>query len=426
MLPSSSCLPLAALSLLAALLSPGCGARAGDDAPTGPAPRIWTLRDLREQAASGRALEERPGAFFASDSVTPRGRPLPQWAPPYHRLERRQAEDQDGFNILPAFIEGRPAAYAVLEVWEHVPEVWVQPWYVLVTAYDPARPDAHRLAGALPLVDIGEDSVFYSPFWELTYVVVPRDTPPDRFTRVADLFASGLPMYRGSGLLAPLAPPDVRPAVEEAGVKPRRPLSGEDVGVPGTGEVWLRGRRVTYLDFGARAFTWNTSAERNGVVDEVPLYLFAAPGADGRLAPLGLPAVMGSGPRGSARAAGRTPAGAPRFGALSRPHLVPLPPGAGPFIPSELGALKAALRERGVTVVDAHPTAEHLAEAKDLVLRVALNPDCFKDLVGFPQTCRWLDSQAAVEATVEAAAVVPRDVLYTSPLLAFDGWKAGR
>ncbi len=412
------------MSLLAALLCLGCGARAADDAPPGPASHTWTLRHLRERVATGRAL---PSGLvtLVGESITPRGQPLPQWSPPYHRLERYQAQGQDGFNVLPAFSEGRPAAFSVLEVWEHVPEVWVQPWYVLVTAYDPARPDAHRLEGALPLVDIGEDSVFYSPFWELTYVVVPRDTPPDRYTRVVDLFSSGLPMHRGGGLLAPLAPPDVAPVVAEGAATPLRPLSGERVGVPGTGQVWLRGQRVTYLDFGTRAFTWNTSAERSGVVDEVPLYLFALPDSNGRPVPLGLPAVIGSGPRGVVSPASRAPSEAPRFGALTRPHLALLPPGAGPFIPSALGQLKATLRERGVTVVDAHPTAEHLAEAREYVLRVALNPECFKDLVGFPQTCRWLDSQAAVEASLEPATVLPQDVLFTSPLLSFDDWLAG-
>ncbi len=422
MLPPSSRVLFAALSLVAALLSPGCGPRGDEDAPAELAPRTWTLRHLRDRAVAGRAL---PGGAAATDWVTPRGRPLPQWSPPYQRLAQLQAERQDGFNVLPAFSEGRPAAFAVLEVWNRVPEVWVQPWYVLVTAYDAANPDAHRLAGALPLVDIGEDSVFYSPFWELTYVVVPEDTPPDRYTSAVDLFSAGLPMYRGGGLLAPLAPADLAPVVTEGGA-PVRPLSGDAVGAPGMGEVWLRGRRVTYLDFGTRTFTWSTAAERHGVVDEAPLYLFAARDAQGYPVALGLPAVLGSGPRGGGRPASRGPSGAPRFGALTRPHLALLPPGASPFIPSGMEPLKASLRERGVTVVDAHPTVEHLAEAKDYVLRVALNPECFKDLVGFPQACQWLDSQAAVEANLDPLAVQPQDVLFTSPLLAFDGWKAGR
>lgn len=412
MLPPSSRHVLPALSLLAVLLSTACGQRAGDEAPpppSGPVPRIWTLRHLRERAATAVPLPAGLAALTSGEPVTPRGRPLPQWSPPYHRLERLQAQGQDGFNVLPAFAEGRPAAYAVLDVWEHMPEVWVQPWYVLVTRYDAARPDAHRLKGALPVVDIGDDSVFYSPFWEVTYVVVPQDTPPDRYRSAVDLYAAGLPMYRGGGLLAPLVPADVVPAVAEGGATPLRPLSGDGLGAPARGEAWLRGRRVSYLDFGTRAFTWNTSAEHNGVVDETPLYLFATADASGRPVPLGLPAVLGTSSRG----------------ALMRPHLVLLPPGASPFVPSELASLKASLRERGVAVVDAHPTAEQLAEAKDYVLRVALNPECFQDLTRFPQACRWLDSRAAVEAAVEPAAVFRQDVLFTAPQLAFAGWQPG-
>ncbi|QSQ26286.1 hypothetical protein JY651_15715 [Pyxidicoccus parkwayensis] len=420
MLPPSFRPILAALSLVAALLSTGCGSRAGDEAPTGPVPRIWTLRLLREHLARTSTQPEGLANLGVGEPITLRGHRLPQWSPPYHRLERLQARSQDGFNVLPAFSEGRPAAFTVLEVWEHVPEVWVQPWYVLVTEYDAAHPDAHRLKGALPLVDIGDDSVFYSPFWEVTYVEVPKDTPPDRYRSATELYASGLPMHRGGGLLAPLAPSDLTPAMAEGSATPLRPLSGDGVGVPERGEVWLRGRRVSYLDFGTRAFTWNTSAEHNGVVDEAPLYLFATADAAGRPVPLGLPPVLGPGTR-----TGRPHSGAPRTGALMRPHLVLLPPGAGPFIPSELTQLKASLRERGVNVVDAHPTAEQLAEAKDYVLRVALNPECFQDLTRFPQACRWLDSRAAVEAHVEPAAVLPQDVLFTAPMLSLAGWQPG-
>jgi hypothetical protein len=382
--------------------------------PARTATNIWTVRELRERATEGRAL----AGWNPGDWVTPRGQPLPQWSPPFQRFEQLQPGGHDGLNVLPAFSEGRAAAYSVLEVWEGVPEVWVQPFYVLVTAHEPSRPGAHPLKGALPLVDIGEESLFYSPFWEVIYVVVPEDTPPDRYTRVLDLFTAGLPMYRGGRLLAPLAPPDVRPAAPRDGKAPLRPLSEDTVASPGTGEAWLRGRRVTYLDYGPGAFSWSTAPERTGVVDEVALYLFALPDARGGLEPLGLPAVIGTGPRGPARLSS---SGAPRFGALTRPHLVALPAGAGPFIPSSLRALKESLRARGVTVVDAHPTVEHLAGAKDYLLRVALNPECFEDLAGFPASCQWLDSQAAVEAHVPAAGVRPRDVLFTSPIVYFGG-----
>ncbi len=52
---------------------------------------------------------------------------------------------------------------------------------------------------------------------------------------------------------------------------------------------------------------------------------------------------------------------------------------------------------------------------------ITLNPECFEDLVGFPVSCQWLDSQAAVEASVPAADVRPGDVLFTSPVVYFGG-----
>ncbi|MFP2912976.1 hypothetical protein ACLESD_49815, partial [Pyxidicoccus sp. 3LFB2] len=290
--------PIAVAALLAALfLLPGCEPR--DDGARTSSSRIWTLRHLRDEALAGRMLSSWP----ATEWLTPRGQPLPLLSPPYRETALNQADDLDGLNVLPAFSEGQPAAYTVAEVWERVPEVWVQPWYVLVTAYDAANPTAKRLPDALALVDISEDSLFYSPFWEFIYVVVPEDTPADRYKRASDLFAAKLPMHRGGGFLAPLTPPDVLTAVAQGGTGPVRPLSGESVGAARPGEVWLHGERVPYLNFGSNNFTWSTAPDRNGIIDEVALFVFAHLDAEGRPVSLGLPAVLGTGPRGSARPA---------------------------------------------------------------------------------------------------------------------------
>jgi hypothetical protein len=410
----------AAVLLTAFFFTSGC--QPSDGGTSASSSRIWTLRHLRDEALAGRRLASWP----ATEWLTPRGQPLPLWSPPYHDTPLTQSEEQDGLNVLPAFSEGQPAALTVVEVWERVPEVWVQPWYVLVTAYDAANPAAKRLPDALALVDISEDSLFYSPFWEFIYVVVPEDTPPDRYRRASDLFAAKLPMHRGGGFLAPLTPPDVLTAVARGGSGPVRPLSGEPVGAARPGEAWLHGERVPYLNFGANTFTWSTAPERNGIIDEAALFIFARLDESGRPVSLGLPPVLGTGPRGAARPARVTAAGVPQFGTLTRPHFALLPPTAGPFIPSRLGLLKEQLRGQGVSVVDVHPAVEALPQAKDYVLRVALNPDCFKAAEGFPGTCRWLDSQAAVEANLTPAAVLPQDVLFTSPVLYFNGRKVGR
>ncbi len=415
-LPLLRAAPVAGLMLLAL----ACGS---SGSTASPSPHIWTLRQMRESALSSGAIAGVP----ATEWVTPRGQPLPQWSPPYHDMALLQAAERDGLNVLPAFSEGRPAAFAVAEVWERVPEVWVQPWYVLVTAYEPAAPFSKRLQGALPLVDIEEESLFYSPFWELIYVVVPEDTPPDRYTSAAALFAAGLPMHRGGGLLAPLAPEDVLPSVAEGQAGPVRPLTGEAVGNAGVGTAWLHGRRVPYLSFGAGTFTWSTEPSRAGIIDEAALYLFARAGEDGHPKPLGLPAVLGTGPRGAGRAARVSASGVPQFGTLTRPHLALLPGSAGPFVPSHLGGFREALRQGGgVTLKDVHPEIEARSDAKEYVLRVALNPDCFTEPASFPAGCLWLDSQAAVEANLTPSSLTAQEVLFTSPVLFYDGRKVGR
>jgi hypothetical protein len=84
------------------------------------------------------------------------------------------------------------------------------------------------------------------------------------------------------------------------------------------------------------------------------------------------------------------------------------------------------LRKGGVTVVDVHPDIEARPDAGDYVLRVALNPDCFMDPASFPGACRWLDSQAAVEASLASSSIQAQGVLFTSPILFYDGKKVGR
>ncbi|MDY7231497.1 hypothetical protein [Hyalangium rubrum] len=410
----------AALALGLWLLLPACGPSSTASEPT---PHIWTLRQMREASAASGTI----AGVSATEWVTPRGQPIAQWSPPYASAALVQSTEQDGLNVLPAFSEGRPAAFSVPEVWERVPEVWVQPWYVLVTEYVPSNPGSKRLKDSLALVDIEEESLFYSPFWEIIYVVVPQDTPPDRYTSAAALFAAGLPMHRGGGLLAPLTPEDVLPAIAEGHTGPVRPLTGESVGNAGKGEVWLHGRRVPYLSFGSNTFTWSTEANRVGIIDEVALYVFARAGEDGRPRPLGLPAILGTGPRGAGRAPRISSTGVPQFGTLTRPHFALLPNTAGPFIPGTLDLLKEALRGEGaLAVVDVHPDIEARADAKDYVLRVALNPECFKDPAKFPGTCRWLDSQAAVETNLAPSSLQAQDVLFTSPVLFYDGKKVGR
>src|SRR5262249_9804617 len=153
-----------------------------------------------------------------------------------------QSPSSDGLNVWPAFTEGKTAAIVVAEVWQNVPQVWLQPWYRLVTAWDPGNPGANGLPGANAIVDIGEQSLFYSPFWELVYSLVPPGTASDHYQSAKQLFRDNLEMHRGgAGLLAPLAPRDLLPATAPAPAFPVRPFSRDRVGNPIVGNVWLNG-----------------------------------------------------------------------------------------------------------------------------------------------------------------------------------------
>jgi hypothetical protein len=401
------------------LLLVGC-----ESAKPSSVPRLWPTADLRELArANGRIA-----GLSVSDWVTLRGNPIPLLSPPYATPARLQTSDRDGLNVLPAFAEGKSAAYAVAEAWQNIPQVWIQPWYVLVTSYNPASPGSTRLPGSLALVDIDTTSWFYSPFWQFVYAVVPANTAPDKYVSAAQLFQDNLEMHVGGGILAPLAPDDILPSVAQSAPSPLRPFSNDVVGTATSIPIALKGT-IRPSTFFRASFTWNST----GVVDETPLFVFSRIDNSGQTVPFGLPNVIGTGPIGSGRPARVTPAGIPQFGALSRVYLTLLPPTAGIFIPSSQTALRDYFRSLGglrVGVDPISPAVEACADAKDYVLRVALNSaQCFTAATcsagHIVSTCQWLDSQNAIETGLAPSSLLRQDLLLTSPILYFNGVKVG-
>ena len=389
----------------------------GCESTAGSRPRLWSMADLRDQSSVNGSI----AGLSASGWVTLRGNPIPLLSPPYAATIGRQRSDRDGLNVLPAFIEGKPAAFAVAEVWENIPEVWIQPWYTLVTSYNPASPGSNRLAGSMALVDVDTTTWFYSPFWQLTYAVVPPNTAPDKYTSAYQLFQDNLPMYAGGGLFAPLTPNDILPSVVQGAPSPVRPLSNDAVGNAILAPIFLKGQvRPSQIFFAG--FTWDST----GVVDETPLFVFARGNDAGQLQSFGLPGVIGTGPIGSGRPARISPSGIPQFGSLSRIYFTLLPPSAGIFIPSNMPDLRAYFRSLGgIRVDDISPQIESLPRVNDYVLRVALNTaQCFASLASFA-TCQWLDSQAAIESGLPPTNLVRQEVLLTSPILYFNGQKVG-
>lgn len=397
------------------------GCHALDPVPEGgggeAGPAVFTAVRLVERARAGEAVAGYPARSW----VTPRGEPLPLLSPPFRDTQGLQVDTADGLQVLPAFSEGAPAALNIVEVWDQVPEVWIQPWYVLVTQWDPANPYAKALPKAKALVDVGPESLFYSPYWELIYVEVPADTPPDRYTSADQLFHAGFKMHRGAGLFAPLTPPDLKQASTVEQPLPTHPFTGAPVTMAFPGKAWLKGQEVSYLYYGTDNFRW----DEGGVVEEVPLFVFTRQQADGTSELLPLPAVLGTGPLGTVTPPRLSATGVPLFGGLTRLVHAQLPARASPLVPPELTALREALVARGVTVATVHPDVAAREDLRQYLLRVALNPKCFNDPALFPAACGWLDSQAALQGSLPSGSLAPQRLLLTSPLVHFNGKKVG-
>lgn len=115
------------------------------------------------------------------------------------------------------------------------------------------------------------------------------------------------------------------------------------------------------------------------------------------------------------------------YGSLWRLHTVRLPPGdpeVGIFLPST--ARFEALRQevagslRGLAMPPVTWEFADPAEARQHLLKVALNAaTCFKDEASLAR-CRWLDSQGAIEQHLPQA-IAASEVTVTCPLVTVDG-----
>ena len=367
--------------------------------------RIWSPSDLAEAAHGGETV----AGLDAGSLVAPGGATIPWLSPPHTSTVSVQPAGSDGLVVVPAWLDGQPAAYVVAEVWQGVSDAWLQPWYVLFQV--PASgPPAVRVQGAEPVIDVVPPSFFYSPFWQLVDVVIPPGASPDAYRDARTLVDPSLPRIDANPLLAVLSPGNVGIAAP-AGAPPVRPLSGDPVAPPGTIRIWVRGQLQSSLSFGSGGFTWGED-ER---IVEVPLYRFIR--LDGRA--LLLPDVLGTGSEGQPAPLGLGASGAPRAGAFSHLILVVPPTSAGVFLAPD-APLRSAPVLAGALQMPA-PAPEILArpDAAQYFGRLALNPSCFSDVAGFPGSCRWLDRQAAVESSLLDRR--PQAARFTSPLVGYAG-----
>lgn len=360
------------------------------------APRFWTLFDLDPAMTNGSTVAT--GETFRGGL-------------PAGTFLEANGDGTTRPRVLPAFAEGQPAAYVVPEVWSHYEEIWLQPWYALVTAWDEKNPSQNRLKDAdgkttPPLYDVDVDSTFYSPFWKIIYAVVPPGTSPTRYTSTRDLLNDHVPLHDGAPWIYSMRPN----SVTLGDGKPLHPILGNDVGNLSLGAgAWIAGSQKPYLNLGGNDFRYDAGL----VVEPVALFWFVRRGAAPETAPA-LPAVIGTGPLGTRRPA-QLVGNKPTFGGLCRLTIAVLPPTADAFDPEAHPEARDAL-----TAAMINPAMYSGRVALNANKIAATDTACFADPT-FPASCTWLDSQAAVEDRLGANNLTTTELLLTCPFVTWNG-----
>ena len=372
---------------MAALLAAACGAP--------PAPDAWSLWTLDTLLAKHDPAVVEPGAA------------LPLLAAPYPAVGSMtgvQQAGQRGLTVVPAFSEGKPAAYMTTEIRQNFDAVWVQPLYLDLTRKNPA------------VFGVDSGTRFYSPYWQVFTYAHPAGAP--EFRSAKDVLDAHLPLAPNTAKFCSLTrEPLLGAAVQQGDPGPVRPLTGDPVTVPVNRTAYAEGSEVSFIDLGnAQRFTFDPVTL---IVDETPLYAFALPDAGGFPAQVDLPKVGGTGaphhPRcdGHAKCTGVI-GNIPEFGSLWRIYSVLLPPAADVYVPASLPGLQQQVRAMGFA---APQTAAPLAE--EFILRVAANGKTC--LAVDPASCVWLDSQNQIEAQIADWRVARTGTLVTCPLVEFNG-----
>jgi hypothetical protein len=395
------------LSLLCLL---GCGrfdldlGSEGDPGPSADTrPQLWTLFDIHNAL-----IEHRPVAPTPS---------FPEGFPP-ETFITPQPDGTTTLRIIPAYSEGEPAAYVLPELWINFDEIWVQPWYEFVTAWNDRSNTQNALKGpndedAPPVWDVSHRSLFYSPFWVVFYAVVPPGTPYDHYTSVEQIVNDKLPIYRGAPWIYSVRPSDVT-----LGPKPLHPFLKKEVATAlrEFPVSWVDNEPVPYFDEGFNNFEYDPKTQ---VVEETPLFMLARRDADGKTVFLDAPHVIGTGPLLSRRPP-EVYNGKPRFGSYTRFYIANLPATAAPFNPDVHVLAAEALVAKGLD-----PEAYRGKVARNGVKVAERDRVCF-DLPEFPTSCVWLDSQARIEDAGGVASIRRTEVTACSPVVFYGGKGIGR
>jgi hypothetical protein len=370
------------------------------------ASRPWTMFDL-DAAFGGQVLEGvegYPAGLPARMFVKERGPLIP---------------------ISSAFTEGGYSPYITTNLWANMPEVWIQPLYILVEGFDAEvthdwirlkDPTGTRNAGWI--FTVGPKSRFHSPFWRVHFAQVPPGTQEGQYTSGDQILRDHLPLFPGPGRLVTIVPPGT-----SIGPLPPVPaLTGAFTGPTLRRIDYLDGEPVTGIDFGANRFEWNEADE----VIEQPFFVLVTCRSATDCSPSLAPNIGGTGPLFARRPA-IAPGGRPRFGSFWRLYLVALPMGDSPGLlvpPSVTGEARETLRSNLSSLkapeLEFVPDAEHLAQVEQHAMQVALNAaTCFKDQASF-DGCQWLDSQRAIEELLPAA-ITRTGITVTCPFVGYQG-----
>ncbi len=343
---------------------------------TAPPAKTWTAFELVANAKQDKDF----GAISSRKLAVKTGDPIPWRSRPFEFDDSRQGEGS-GLPLWPAFADGQTASMLITEIWRDHPTPWVQPVYQFAGRSD--------LRGLFP---VGVKSTFYTPYWRAMLATVPAETTNDTFTSVPALLDANVPLQKSVMVVCPIVPSDTFIAVPPGALNAVRPMSGETVAQLTHSQAWVDGALVDYLGIG---FDRQTVTE-NELPVETPIYFFVKVAGAGKQG-YSLPPVLPTDPTRHS---------------LHRRYEVAIPANAGAFVTADRPELARLLRDEGVLVPDADPTILD-AVARPYLLRVATNPECFANGANFPASCRWLDSQTALEAAINQDVRARTEVLMT-------------
>ena len=368
--------PVRSLLRLAGWVALTAGA-ACSGAPAPANPQLWTVFTDQALYAGGAA----PARAIAAGDGLPGGIPLGLILNGTALAERT------------ALADGGSVTFLTTEVWANYPQVWMQPVYVPIIGWAADGTPKKLLDGTgsgHPIFSVGPQSGFYSPFCQIVYAQVPAGTASDALTSARQILDGGYPLTPSEGRTMPLVPAGVT-----GGGTP-------GTSAPGSGQGWLDGAPIAFLDFGSDTFAWDPASN---VVQEAPIYVLTLRGPDG--APhafASIPTVLGDTPPGAGNGQPLQIDGQWRFSAYWRVHTIAVPPQARVFAPpgsqvaSDLAAEGVSAGTYTAALTGGDPTDYQTYEG--LVALDAGDPSqglagCFDSAASLPG-CTWLDSEDAL------------------------------